>query len=381
MINTELIKPQEQEVNNVDSVEAKVSDQNESKQEPVNEDKNIAQPKETEVVETPEYIKKWNELSGGKFTFNKEDELKGFFEGYEKINSEYENLKSKSQEYEEAYNFLESDEVKQFDPVTRLGGEENYRKYKIAEELGKTIGFDNAARVVSGLDNLDQFEIIELYNKFRSPGITSNKKIEREIALEEIGFDIDSVEDIFNVELDEKQQRKLDLKVLDIKDQLNKAISEVEVPEFKNPLKGRVEQLEERKSNSEKLKLQWESEARTQLEASLDKLTFSDTDFEFDINQEDKVIIDAFITEASKRGKEPNEANRQMILEKAKEYVRDKNFNKIMKSFESHLRHKLEKEYDEKSKNLTPLGTDKTLISDAGSADFESALRKSLNLR
>lgn len=356
----------------------------EIKTEPVVETQTPVTPIETQTTETqvpvteqPEYVKKLSELSGGSFTFNNEDEVKQFFETHKKVSSEYEGIKSRAEQFDEAEKFFDSEEVRQFDPVSRLGGEENYRKFAIAKELEKTIGTDAAFKVVGGIDNLDPFETIELYNKFRAPGMTSNKKIEREIVLEEIGVNLDDVEDIFNVELSEKQKRKLELKVLDIKGQLNKAMSDIDVPVFDNPLKSRIQKLDERKANTEKLKTQWTTEAKT-LEASLDKLSFKDVDFDFDIPVEDKKIIDVFINEASKLGIEPNDANKLTILSKAKEAIRDKNFDNIFKAYKSNLRFKLEKEFDAKYHNLTPLNTDKQIVQSGDSSQFESALRRNL---
>ena len=142
----------------------------------------------------------------------------------------------------------------------------------------------------------------------------------------------------------------------EVKNKLNKAIESVEVTDPDNPIKTLKTQFDERKTKSEELKTQWD-EARTSLLGSLQKIEI-DKDFDYDIEDDEaNEVIDKFILQASRKGLEPKEANKQMILKQAKKYIEDKNWPKIKAAYRAKIEANMKAENKKQTNNQAPLNT------------------------
>jgi hypothetical protein len=343
-----------------------------------------AEPVKTETssaVESPEYLKKWDELSGGKYKFTKDDEVKQFFEKHGKISEENESLKKNDEYFKEVEKFIE-EKGKIYDPVSLVGGEERYRKLKVAAELGE--GNDEKINIMMSLlssdrSKMDNFDLISLYTQFKVPDLAGNYKSALEVALTRIGVDTDSIDDWSKVEetLTDKQKGLVALQASEVRESLDRMIKDVKIPDVENPLKELFTKTEQRKVKTQELIGQW-NQYKDPIKESIDKLNYED--FDFEIKPEDKEIVDSFIAEVSRRGMEPSEANRQMVTERIKEAIMDKNRSKFLTAYKTHLLTKAKEDFEKEHKNLAPLGTPNTPLAPQ-STEADGWMRRNLNLK
>jgi len=341
--------------------------------------------KEPETVKeenaTIDYFKKLEEYSGGKYKFTKDDEIKEFFEKHNKISGEVETLNSRLGLIDEVEKWVQ-EESEKFDPkavVEKQFGEGSYAKVLIAKELSKNGGdFNTYFNIVNG--GADKMNDMELAVKDiqRYDGSISEKDA-KEIVLERLGVDIDGIEDLNNPELTPKQRTKLKVHTSELRSNINKAIEEIskQIKDPENPIKNIKSKFEERNTKTSELKTKW-SEAVTHLKGSLDKIKV-DEGFDFDIPEDVKEkIVNDFVVNAALKGIDPNEANKQMVVQKMKDYYRDTNWQKIWDAYKSKVQADIKKEYDAKYHNLSPLNVDK-VTPESGETEAQAAYRRNIN--
>lgn len=323
----------------------------------------VVAPKE-EPKEVPEYLKKWNELSGGKFTFDKDEDIKTFFETHEQISSEYEGLKGISEKMAEIENFVK-EKGKAFDPVAIVGGEENYKKMFVANALVnkstdrkvQNIAID---LVSSDLDKIDDLDFLSQLTQLQTPKLAGKDKIAKEVILAELGVDTTDL-DLNNLELDDKQMGRLAIKAAEGRNKIRTSIEKVEVPKAVNPINDIITKFDQEKEKSEELKVQWK-EAETPFKESLTKLDFPDYGFEFEIKEDVTPIINEYLNSAARKGIEPNEANKQKVLTAIQEEIWSRDRKKILAAMKTHIEATVKAELEKKYENREPLSTPSTPV-------------------
>jgi len=262
-------------------------------------------------------------------------------------------------------------------------GEGSFNKAMVAAELSK-IGDKNIALelVSTDLNQVDDLELLTKFAQFESQTARKNRDAATRSALRSAGIQVGKEDDLKEVlaNLDDDDKISIEAKAKEKRIIVKSAIDNVQIPEYIDPITKLNKDFEQRKTRTAELEGKW-GEAMTSLESSFDKLTFKDTDFEFQIPEEEKSILKDFIRVASKQEIVPNEANKLMILQKAKQAIRDNNFDKIMQGRDAYNAAKIKKELDAAHHNLSPLETDKVIIVDNESSEAQSKFRKQMGLK
>lgn len=345
------------------------------------------EPKVETSAEKPEYLKKWTELSGGKYVAEKDEDIKTFFEKVDKhseLEKELEARKAQDDYYKELEATIETN-YKEFDPVARYGSRENYAKIETVKSLAKQGNEIIAAKLVGAdLDKVNDLEVVSLYNQFIAPNLVGKELRAKQVALDEIGADTENV-DWNNLQLTELQEGKLAIKAANIRNTIKTMVSEAEknIPELTHPLQKIKDKVESRPKIEAERKEKWVSEYSQSIEKGLDKIEFKEYEYEYTIDEADrKELVERFVSEASRKGWEPNEANKQKVIEAAKRYVRDRDFEKLVPSLLKAREAKLREEFQKEHNNLQPLNTDKPAnVPPDEKATFQSAVRKQFNLK
>lgn len=335
----------------------------------------------TKVADTiiPDHFKKFEEWSGGKYKVSNDDEAKKFFEEHDNIQTEFKSRKERDEYYESVDKWIE-EKGKMYDPVAIVGGEDNYRKIVLVNELGKHGDRDTASRLVSSdLDKMEDLDVLSLFTQYQTPRLAGKDKTTKDVILSDLGIETEGL-DFNNLELDDKQAGRLAIKAAEVRDKIKSAINGVQVPTVENPLREKYNEFEQRKTRTEELKGKW-NETMTSLQSSFNKITFDESGFEFEIPEEEKSILKDFINAASKQGIEPNEANKQMILQRAKDAVEDRNRLKIRLAYKAKIEADIKSQKDAEHHNLQPLNTDKVIPDNKNSTEAEMALRRQMNLK
>jgi hypothetical protein len=337
------------------------------------------------LEEKPEYIKKLTELSGGKHTFEKDEDVKGWFEKLDKysdVEKELETRKSQDDYFKELESLIE-EEHKRFDPVARFGSKENYAKVATVEQLGKQGSPLIAAKLVgSDLDKMSDLDVISLNHQFIAQNLVGKDLITKKLALEEVGYDVENV-DWNNIELNELQEGKMALKAANIRKTIKSMVAEAEknIPELPHPLQAIKQKVESRPKQEAERKEKWSTEYGQKIMDGIDKITYEDFNYTIE-DAVKKELTDKFILEASRKGIEPNEANALRVIQAAKRYVRDNDFEKIVPSLLKAREAKLREEFQKEHGNLRPLNTDKVPNLPQGQNEaFQSAVKKQLNIK
>lgn len=329
----------------------------------------------------PDYFKKVEDISGGKYKFQKDEELKAFFEEHDKIKTEFESEKDKREYYKELEKMIEEN-GKDYDPVAALGGIENYKKTVIINELSKH-GDPNIAAKVVGMDRskVDSLTMLSLYAEYQAPILVGDTESSTRAALRQIGIVIDKEDNLKEAieNLSKEEKAIIDMKAREIKTAIDASISRVEIPEIKDPLKQIYEKVNQQKTKFADTKAKWD-ETMTSLQSSFDKISFKDVDFDFEISEEDKSVLNDFLRVASQQGLEPNEANKQMVIQRAKDAIWDKHRAKIMQSFKAKIEADVKKAKDSEHHNLKPLTTEKIPLDNEKTKEASMSLRKQMKL-
>jgi hypothetical protein len=329
----------------------------------------------------PEYFKKVEDISGGKYKFQKDEELKAFFEEHDKIKTEFESEKDKREYYKELEKMIEEN-GKDYDPVAALGGIDNYKKTVIINELSKR-GDPNIAAKVVGMDRskVDSLTMLSLYAEYQAPILVGDTEASTRAALRQIGIVIDKEDNLKEAieNLSKEEKAIIDMKAREIKTAIDASISRVEIPEIKDPLKQIYDKVNQQKQKFADTKAKWD-ETMTSLQGSFDKISFKDVEFDFEISEEDKSVLNDFIRIASQQGSEPNEANKQMVIQRAKDAIWDKNRVKIMQAFKAKIEADVKKAKDSDHHNLKPLTTEKIPLDNEKTKEAAMSLRKQMKL-
>jgi hypothetical protein len=344
------------------------------------------EPVKTEVIpevktEIPDHYKKLEELSGGKYKFTNDDEVKSFFDTHDKIKTEAESRK----DLDDYYTGLEQEIIsnKDYDPIAKFGGEENYKKTIVAQELGRNGDPTIATKFVFGdRSKMDAIETLSLFAQYQDSSLVGDSDTATRTALRQLGIPIDRNTDLKEAldSLEKEDKSIINIRAKEIKGIVDKAIAGVPIPEISNPLKQLFDKTEQRKTKAAELKGRWD-ETITSLQSSLDKITFKDADFEFEIPEADKAILNEFIRVASLQGREPNDAQKAEVIQRVKDAIYDKRRSEIMQAFRAKIETDVKKQKDAEHHNLSPLTTDKVVIEDAKSKEAESSLRKQMGLK
>lgn len=380
--NTETIENNEI-VNNENNpvVEEKIENNPvEEKKEPVIETK--VEPK----VETPEYFKKIEELTGGKHKFTKDEEIKTFFDNHEKVSGEFASLKAKEEWVKEVEKYV-GEHKDELNPVLQFEkqlGEGSLKTAIAAVNLAKDKDGDKniALELVSSLDKVDGLEFLAKYAQFESQTARKNPEAALRSALKSAGIQINKDDDLKDVlaNLDDDDKISIESKVKERKNSIKSVIDNTQIPEYIDPIRKLNIDFEQKKSKEAELKVKWDG-TMTSLQSSFDKITFPDVDFEFEIPKEEFDILADEVKKAVYSGLEPNEANKQMILTKAKAAIWAKNWPTVMQAYKTKIETSKEKELEAKHKNLKPLDLERTVIQEADNSSARSALMKNLKIK
>jgi hypothetical protein len=328
-----------------------------------------------------DYFKKVEEITGGKYKFQKDEELKTFFEEHDKIKAEFDSEKDKREYYKELEKMIEEN-GKDYDPVASVGGIDNFKKNEIIKELSK-YGDPNIASKVVNMDRskINSLEILSLYAEYQAPILIGDTEASTRAALRQIGIVIDKNDDLKDAleNLGKEEKALIDMKAREIKNLIDTSISKVQIPEIKNPLKQIYDKVDQQKVKFTDTKAKWD-ETMTSLQNSFDKISFKDVEFEFEIPDEDKNVLNDFLRVASQQGLEPNEANKQMVIQRAKDAIWDKNRVKIMQAFKAKVESDVKKAKDVEHHNLKPLTTEKIPLDDGKTKEAAMNLRKQMKI-
>ena len=327
-------------------------------------------PAESGEKEIPDYLKKINELSGGKYIFNTDDEAKKFFENHERISGEYEGLKDFPEKWAKIEEFVR-EKGKIYDPVSIVGGEENYKRITIANALAKKGDRSMAMKLVStDLDAMSDLDVMSLFTQYQAPKLAGKDKIAKEAILSDLGIDTSEL-DFNNLELDDRQTGRLAIKAAEVRDKIRDAIEKVEIPIIENPIKSIETKFDEEKTKTEELKNKWK-EAENRLKGSLTKLSFPNYGFDFEIKEDVSSVINEYLTAAAGKGWEFNEANEQKILKAIQEEIWKRDRSKILTALDTHIRETVTAELQKKYENREPLSAPNTpVLNDEKSAAQE----------
>ncbi len=352
----------------------------ETSEQNVGETKEPVEQEKSQEQKTTDYFKKVEELTGGKYKFSNDDEFKAFFDNHDKIKTEYEPLKSKQEWFDEVEKYI-GENKNDLNPILQFEsklGEGSYKKALVASELSKIGDKSIALELVSSdLDQVDDLELITKFSQFESQTARKNPDAAVRSALKRAGIQVSKEDDLKEVieNLDADDKISIEAEAKKIRSTLKTAIDNVQMPEYVDPITKLKNDFEQKQIKTTELQGKWE-EAKTSLKNSFDKITFKDVDFEFEIPEQDKEILNDFLRVASKQGIEPNDANKLMILNKAKQAIRDQNFEKIVNALKTKIESDIEKKLEAKYKNLTPLQTDRIPIDDAKTKEAQSSLRR-----
>lgn len=337
---------------------------------------------ESASQEVPEYLKKFQEFAGDRFEVKSEEDIQKFLDNYDKISEEAESLRSRVGIVDEVEKWVEEEGAK-YDPkarVEKIFGEGSYEKVYVADAISKKMGgnFDQAYKFVTNVDKMSDIDVRAGYIQFLTPGTSQKDAIE--YAYEKAGVDLEEVEDIKDIELTSRQKLRLAEGAAEVRRSLKEAINEAKssYKEPENPIKNINSKFEERSAKVQELSGQWE-EAVTPMKDSFDKILI-DEDFSFEIPEAERdEIVRRFFKTAAKQGMELNDANKQKVLQRAKDYYADKNRKKIQSSYRENLTATLKKKWDAEHKNLQPLGTS-TPPPESGGTDANAEWRKRVGL-
>lgn len=359
-----------------------VAPETETKPEVVTKEAEIKQPETSVVPEVPEYLKKWNELSGGKITLNSDEEAKKFIENNEKISAEYEGLKGVHEKMTEIENFVR-EKNKDFDPVKKVGGVENYKKTYIAAELaGGSQNVDVqmlALKIVkSDLDKTKDLDLLSQIIQVKTPSLIGNDKQTKEAILSELGVDTDDL-DFDNLELEGKVVARIAIKAAEARETLKNKIASVKVPDIENPITEIINKFDQNKIKTEELKGKWK-EAESLIKGSLSKLEFSSIGFDYQIKEDVSDIVSEYINAAAQKGWEFSEANKQKVLKAIQEEIWSRDRNKILAARDAFMEGKIRTEYLNKYENREPLSTPNSPVLTDDKSKAQEVLRRTLNI-
>jgi hypothetical protein len=310
---------------------------------------------EPTTVEIQEHLKKIKELTGREF--KSDDEVKTFFEDYEKVKTEFTSIKEKDDYYKELENEI-IEKGKEYDPVAKFGGKDNYKKAVIIQELAKN-GDEGIAKkfVLSDRTKMDAIETLSLFAQYQDESLVGDTETATRTALRQLGIQVDRTMDLQEaLEGLEKEDRSIiNIRAKEIKGIIDKAIEAVPEPDMKDPLKDIFNKVEQTKAKTQEYNTKW-SQTKNQVLGSLDTIEFENSDFKFQINKEGlEKVVDDFLNGASRKAIEPDEAGKARVVKAIKDHLFMENRKKIMEAKESHDKLKWKEEYDKKHTNASPL--------------------------
>jgi hypothetical protein len=336
-------------------------------------------------TEIPDHYKKFEEWSGGKYKVSNDEEAKKFFEDNSKILTEHKELKSKKEWFDEVEKYI-GENKENLNPILQFEsklGEGSYKKAMVAAELAK-IGDKNIALelVSNDLDSVGDLELLTKFAQFESQYARKNQDAALRSALKSAGIQVSKEDDLKEVieNLDDDDRIMIESKAREKRSVLKNAIDNVQLPEYIDPITKYKNDYEQKQTKTAELKGKWD-ETMISLKGSLDKISFKEVDFEFEIPEADKVILNDFIRVASQQGREPNDAQKAEVIQRAKDAIFDKHRTEIMKSYKAKIENDVKKQKDAEHHNLSPLTTEKVIFTDAKSEEASSALRKQMGLK
>jgi len=356
-------EPVKQETTSPEEVKTEVTTE-ETKITPSEETPPVEETTPPAEPEKPEYLKKFSELSDGELNFASDDEIKDFIKKHKSLSSKAEELEKHTLQVQ-AMKEIVKKYTEENDIVKKLGGEKNYKNSIIALELSKGRGkLDDvlplASRIVNNIDTMSDFDALVNLQKLDAPNLSDARA--KRATLIDLGIDTSEIENWDNPmdNLSEDDQAVIELHAAKAKRKLHEAINAVEIPEQPDVIK-QLEEYETEKNNKVvELKGKW-GEVRTPLVDSLAKLEYKEYGYEFEIPlAEREQIVDQFINEAANLGKEPDEATKQMVIQRMKQFYKKDNADKMIAAIVSHVKTSTTKEVKADQRNLTPLRVDET---------------------
>jgi hypothetical protein len=330
----------------------------------------VVEPIVTEQVATPvtpepivenkttvdnDYLKRIKDVTGREF--KDENEIKSFFEEHEKIKTEFSNIKERDDYYAELENEI-IEKGKDYDPVAKFGGKENYKKAMIIQELSKNGDEGIAKKFVMGdRGKMDSIETLSLFAQYNDSSLVGDSETAKRTALRQLGIRIEKDENIDEAieNLDKEDKSIINMRAKEIKGLIDKAIENVPEPEIKDPVKDIFNKVESKKAKIQEVSAKWDT-AKTQILDSIDHIEFKNTDFKFQIDKEDVAgVVESFLKGAAMQGIEPDEAGRNRVVQAIKNSIWDKNRDKILEARDSYNESKWKEAYDKKHTNAAPL--------------------------
>lgn len=315
-------------------------------------------------IEIPDYLKKLSELSDGKHNFTKDDEFKNFLKSHD-------DLSSKASELEKNFTQVQAlkEIVKQYakenDIVTKSGGEQAFKNNIIALELAKMHGdveevMPVARNLVHNLSKMNDLDALVNITKLDSPNMSEISA--KRATLKGLGIDISEIEDWSDplASLSEDDKAIIKVNANRNKRNIQEAINGVQIPEQVDIVKQLEDEENNFKNTVTEFKGKWET-ARNPLKESLKNIDFKDYDFSFEVPQtEVDQIVDQFLNEVSTMQKEPNDAEKQMVAQKMRDYYWMRNHDKITTALINHVKTVTEKAVRAEHANQSPLTVPET---------------------